>query len=154
MGRLEQVSNLAILSQYLIKQYLMILSKKQSLMIQSKYYHRPNYSYSYPPGPGQNHQHFISYLPFDKCDGCSAAGAPFSQNRHFLGFISISEKSDSNSSLPCPETFKPKTFLEPTVLNGFWYLLLNTSCFTTFLSPSYCRTTGAMRGPGLLLDFI
>ena len=33
----------------------------------------------------------------------------------------IFDKSDSNSSLPCPETFKPKTFLKPSVLKGFWH---------------------------------
>ena len=80
-----------------------------------------------------------------------SARAMFLQNRQYVVcFISIVDKSDSNSSLPCPETFKPKTFLKPYVLTGFWHPpLLETFCFTTFLSPSYCRTTGAMRGPGL-----
>ena len=31
-------------------------------MIQSKYSHRPNYSYSYPPGPGQNQQNFDGFI--------------------------------------------------------------------------------------------
>ena len=58
-------SNLAILSQSLMIQSLMIkflMMQIQSLILQSKYYHRPNYSYSYPPGPGQNHQNFIRYI--------------------------------------------------------------------------------------------
>ena len=43
------------------------------------------------------------------------------QTRQYLfSFKSIFDKSDSNSSLPCPETFKPKTFLKPVVLNRFW----------------------------------
>ena len=87
-------------------------------MFQSKYYHRPNYSYSYPPGPGQNHEHFNKfYMPFDKSDGRPAARAMFLQNRkYFICFISVFDKSDSNSSLPCLETFKPKTFLKPCVI--------------------------------------
>ena len=92
------------------------------------------------------------YKPFANFCMGAAARAMLLQNRQYLMcFISIFDNSDSNSSLPCLDTFKPKTFLKHCVLHGFWQPLLETFCFTTFLFPSYCRTTGAMRGTGLLL---
>ena len=67
---------------------------------------------------------------------------------NILFFISIFDKSDSNSSLPCPETFKPNTFLKLCALMGFWHPILKTFVLQRFWAPTYCRTTGAMRGPG------
>ena len=55
-----------------------LMMQRQSLMIQSKYYHRPNYSYSYPPGPGQNHQHLISFIGLLK-----SATAGLQREQHF-----------------------------------------------------------------------
>ena len=91
--------------------------------VQSKYYHRPNYSYSYPPGPGQNHEICISVIVILKI---TTAGQQREQHLRkivniFFCFLTIFDKSDSNSSLPCPETFKPKTFLKLCVLNCFWH---------------------------------
>ena len=121
-------------------------------MLQYTQYHRPNSSYSYPPGPGQNHQNFISVISLL----ASPAGALqreqcFCKIVNIMCFINILNKSDSNSSLPCPETFKHKTKLKRCVLKSLWHPLLETVCFTKFLSSAYCRTTGAMRRPGLLL---
>ena len=93
-------------------------------MLQSKYYHRPNYSFSYPPVPGQNHQYIISFICILKRYApILQRELPFSQNRqHCVCSISIFDKSDSNSSLPCPEIVKPKTFLKLCVLHGFWHI--------------------------------
>ena len=91
-------------------------------MIQSKYYHRQNYSYSYPPGPNQNHKQFICFISLLTTSvWAPRARAMFLQTRQYVVcFISNFDKSDSNSSLPCPETFKHNTFLKRVVLKGLW----------------------------------
>ena len=53
-------------------------------MIQSKYSHRPNYSYSYRPGPGTNHQYskcFIGLL--------ASAMSDMQREHHFRKLINI-----------------------------------------------------------------
>ena len=61
-------------------------------------------------------------MHFETCMRAPSARAMFLQNQqYFKSFISMFDKSDSNSSLPCPETFKHKTFLKPCVLTGFWH---------------------------------
>ena len=114
-----------------------LMMQIQSLMLQSKYYHRPNYSYSYPPGPGQHHHNFIGFIGLltSPRAGLQREQCCCKIVNLFVCFISIFDKSDSDSSLLCPETFKPKTFLKPAVLIGFWQPPSRNHLFHTVFVP-------------------